>query len=64
MEQLAFGYVLANDYVKGALIGVDNHSQLETNVKVALHHLDQQDIDFIKTIDIKEKELLNPVNWK
>lgn len=64
VEQLAFGYVLANDYVKGALIGVDNHSQLEANVKVALHHLDQQDIDFIKTIDIKEKELLNPVNWK
>ena len=63
IEQLAFGYVLANEYVKGALIGVDNHIQLEANLNVASHRLNQKDIDFIKTINIKEKELLNPVNW-
>lgn len=63
IEQIAFGYVLANEYVKGALIGVDNHSQLEANLRVASHQLSQKDIDFIKSIDIKEKELLNPVNW-
>ena len=63
IEQIAFGYVLANEHVKGALIGVDNHSQLEANLKVASHQLSQKDIDFIKSIDIKEKELLNPVNW-
>lgn len=63
IEQIAFGYVLANEHVKGALIGVDNHSQLEANLKVAFHQLSQKDIDFIKSIDIKEKELLNPVNW-
>ena len=63
VEQIAFGYVLANDFVKGALIGVDNHSQLEANLKAASQRLRQKDIDFIKSIEIKEKELLNPVNW-
>lgn len=63
IEHIAFGYVLANDYVKGALIGVDNHMQLEANLQVASQALKQKDIDFIKSIDIKEKELLNPVNW-
>lgn len=63
IEQIAFGYVLANDYVKGALIGVDNHAQLEANLNVASQQLKQKDIDFIKSLVIKEKELLNPVNW-
>lgn len=63
VEQIAFGYVLSNNDVKGALIGVDNHKQLESNLKVASVELSNQDIDFIKSIDIKEKELLNPVNW-
>lgn len=64
IEQIAFGYVLANDYVKGALIGVDNHSQLELNLKVASKEINDKDLAFVKSIDIKEKELLNPVNWK
>ena len=64
IEHIAFGYVLANDFVKGALIGVDNHTQLEANLKVASQSLKQKDINFIKSLDIKEKELLNPVNWK
>lgn len=63
VEQLALGYVLANPNVKGALIGVDNHEQLEANLKVASVKLSQEDIDYISNIDIKEKALLNPVNW-
>lgn len=63
IEELAFGYVLANDNVQGALIGVDNHHQLESNIRVAGKVLSQEDINFIKSIDVKEKELLNPVNW-
>jgi len=64
IEQLALGYVVTNKNVKGALIGVDNHMQLEANLKVASVDLSDNDINFIKAIDIKEKELLNPVNWK
>lgn len=63
IEQLAFGYVLANENVKGALIGVDNHFQLEANLRVASYKLSQDDLDFIKLINIKEIELLNPSNW-
>lgn len=63
VEQLALGYVIANPNVKGALIGVDNHEQLEANLKVASVKLSQEDIDYISNIDIKEKVLLNPVNW-
>lgn len=63
VEQLALGYVIANPNVKGALIGVDNHEQLEANLKVASVKLSQEDIDYISNIEIKEKALLNPVNW-
>ena len=63
VEQLALGYVIANPNVKGALIGVDNHEQLEANLKVASVKLSQEDIDYISSIDIIEKALLNPVNW-
>ena len=64
VEQLALGSVLANPYVKGALIGVDNHEQLEANLEVASVKLSPEDIEYIHNIDIKEQELLNPVNWK
>lgn len=63
VEQLALGYVLANPYVKGALIGVDNHNQLEANLKVASVELSDDDVEYIKKIDIIEDWLLNPVNW-
>lgn len=63
VEELAFGYVLANDKVSGALIGVDNHHQLESNISVAVKALRIEDIAYIKSIEVEEKELLNPVNW-
>ena len=63
VEQLALGYVLANPYVKGALIGVDNHEQLEANLKAASLNLTEGDIDYIMNIDIIEDWLLSPVNW-
>lgn len=64
VERLALGYVLHNPYVKGALIGVDNHHQLENNLQVAAAKLTEEDVAFIKSIEINDKELLNPVNWK
>lgn len=63
VEQLALGYVLVNPYVKGALIGVDNHKQLESNIKVASTNLTEEDIEYIKNINIIEDWLLSPVNW-
>lgn len=63
-EQIAFGYVLSNEAVDGALIGVDNHQQLGKNLDVSCFLLKEKDIVYIRSIEIKEKELLNPVNWK
>ena len=64
VEGLAMGYLLANRSVSGLLIGVDNHEQLERNLHVAETELSDESLAFIKTIAIKEKKLLNPVNWK
>ena len=63
IEQLALGYVIANPCVKGNLIGVDNCKQLINNISVSKEQLKRGDLDFIKSISIKEKELLSPVNW-
>lgn len=63
MEQLALGYVVANEHVKGNLIGVDNHNQLMANINVVNNGLTAEDVAFIKSIDVNEKDLLNPVNW-
>lgn len=63
MEQLALGYVVSNKYVKGNLIGVDNHHQLQSNLNAVGKTLLAGDVAFVKSIDVKEKKLLNPVNW-
>ena len=63
MEQLALGYVVSNEYVKGNLIGVDNHNQLNANIKVVSSGLSGEDVSFVKSLDVKDKALLNPVNW-
>jgi len=64
IEQLALNWVLNQTDIDGVLIGVDNISQLNNNIKTADRSIKQVDIDFIESIHVKEKELLNPVNWK
>lgn len=64
VEQLALGYVIANPYVKGALIGVDNSEQLKANLKAASCELLSEDVAYVQNVDISEKELLSPINWK
>jgi len=64
IEQLSLGYVVANKYVVGNLIGVDNCNQLESNIKVIDSKLEEEDLAFIRSIEVKEKNILNPINWK
>lgn len=64
MEQLALNYVVSHPNIDGVLIGVDNCQQLQANVDALQNGLRQEDIDFISSINVSEKELLNPVNWK
>lgn len=57
ISEIALNYNLQNPYIDGVLIGVDNESQLHTN----LASVKNTPIDI--QIEVKEHELLNPVNW-
>ncbi len=64
VTQLALNYVLNNQFIDGVLIGVDSVEQLKCNIDVLDYQLDNSTTEFVDHINIKEKELLNPVNWK
>lgn len=57
VAEMALNFNSQNEYIDGVLIGVDNVEQLQTNVR----SLSDKPVNI--DIDIKEKELLNPVNW-
>ena len=58
ISEIALNYNLQNPYIDGVLIGVDNVSQLQMN----LASVKETPVDL--EIEVKEQELLNPVNWK
>ena len=58
VADLAMAFNLGNPSIDGVLIGVDNLTQLEMNLKSA--EAEFRDIE----INVKEQDLLNPVNWK
>ena len=58
ISEIALNHNLHNPYIDGVLIGVDNVQQLKTNIEAISDAV--VDVDII----VKEKELLNPVNWK
>lgn len=64
IEQLALNYVLNEDKIDRVLIGIDNLEQLKANLYTAGQNISETDISFINSINIKEKKLLNPANWK
>ena len=57
ISEIALNYNLPNPYIDGVLIGVDNVEQLKTN----LSSVKETSVDI--EIEVKEQELLNPVNW-
>lgn len=58
ISELALNYNIQNPYIHGVLIGVDNVEQLRMNVS----SISEKKINL--DINVKEQELLNPVNWK
>lgn len=58
ISEAALNFNIQNPCISGVLIGVDNVEQLRMN----LNSIISRKIEL--KIDIKEKELLNPVNWK
>jgi aryl-alcohol dehydrogenase-like predicted oxidoreductase len=57
ISEIALNYNLQNPYIDGVLIGVDNVEQLKTNLASV------KDMPIDIEVDVKEQELLNPVNW-
>ncbi|MDR1181683.1 MAG: aldo/keto reductase [Bacteroidales bacterium] len=58
IEDIALGYNLQNPHIDGVLTGVDNSEQLRSNI-----YASQKNVIIDLQIKVKEKELLNPVNW-
>lgn len=63
IAELVLGYSINKDEIQGVLIGIDNCNQLDNNICCSEYKPTHQDISFIDSINIKEKDLLNPVNW-
>ena len=57
ISEIALNYNLQNPYIDGVLIGVDNVEQLKINIASV------KDTPIDVEIEVKEQELLNPVNW-
>ena len=57
IAQLALNYNLQQPCIDGVLIGVDNAAQLKANLSAVA------DVPVSLDLDIREQELLNPVNW-
>lgn len=57
IPEIALNYNLQNPYIDGVLIGVDNVNQLKMNFASV------KDTPIDIEIEVKEQELLNPVNW-
>jgi aryl-alcohol dehydrogenase-like predicted oxidoreductase len=63
IASLSLQYVLQNSLIDNVLIGVDSIEQLRKNIETIKKGCNFEDIDFVNSIIVKEKELLNPVNW-
>lgn len=57
ISEIALNYNMQNPYIDGVLIGVDNVEQLRMNLNSVM------DTPIDIEIEVKERELLNPVNW-
>ena len=64
IEELALNGVVHHPDIDGVLVGVDNMIQLQKNIKSIWMKVPEQVSEFIDNLAVKEKELLNPVNWK
>ena len=64
MASLAMNFVKQNSYIDHIVMGVESKKQLEENTMVLNEKLNQKIIDLVLTINVKNKNLLNPVNWE
>ncbi|MDR2145846.1 MAG: aldo/keto reductase [Tannerella sp.] len=63
VEELALNGVIHRSDIDGVLVGVDNIVQLQRNIRSIWTEASAKIVEYIDSLDVKEKELLNPVNW-
>jgi len=63
IEELVLNSVIHHPDIDGVLVGVDNIVQFQKNIKSVWMETSAKVSEFIETLDVKEKETLNPVNW-
>jgi aryl-alcohol dehydrogenase-like predicted oxidoreductase len=62
--QVALNYVIANTNIDQLVIGVETAEQLQQNCKMISNWKVNPDVlSQVEAIEIKDKSLLNPVNW-
>ena len=61
--QMALNYVLQNENIDFAIIGVDSLEQLKQNIEFSKHVLSGEVIQAIERICVREVTLLSPKNW-
>lgn len=64
LGDIALNYNMTNPFIDGVLIGVDNSKQLIKNIGSVREDITNEVLYLASKINVKEKELLNPVNWK
>ncbi len=64
VSSLALSYCLNNQLIDEVLIGVDSPEQLIDNLNALNYNLNQDLIDKINSIKVKDLDLLNPSLWK
>ena len=63
INDLALNYNLQQALIDKVLIGVDNVEQLQQNLTSMSEEIDTDLMALIDSIEVKELNLLNPVNW-
>jgi aryl-alcohol dehydrogenase-like predicted oxidoreductase len=63
--QICLRFVIDNPFINKVVIGIDNLSQLIENISIChIDNLSKEIMNELLSIEVKEKNLLNPVNWK
>lgn len=63
--EICLGFAINNPLINKVVIGIDNLSQLKENVSICnIDNLSEEIMNELKSIEVKDKNLLNPANWK
>jgi aryl-alcohol dehydrogenase-like predicted oxidoreductase len=63
MEELALSYCLHQKNIDNVIIGVDSEDHLNANLKASSYKIEEDTIQKINSIKIKDVDLLNPSLW-